>query len=218
MTWCPQPVCRTLKARHRTLINTRCSCCQNVLNACRTCLIHHLHYYAHVNSCSTVFLPCAFLRITEQPITHTLPYAHSRRDIPPTPPSHHPSECWQLRKRAAGMRRNRLVDNGRESELRYWFKCSHMVSFTAGEGMIKSTGAAHKCRSAGFRFSARIMCCRTFWLDADVGNEPQITPRLWFDEVPLKCCLKCFAKVWSLVSWMEYSKRNLWRLGSFIAA
>lgn len=134
------------------------------------------------------------------------------------PPSRHPSECWQLRKRAAGMRRNRLVDNGGESELRYWFKCSHMVSFAAGEGMIKSTGAAHKCRSAGFRFSARIMCCRTFWLDAYVGNEPQITPRLWFDEVPLKCCLKCFAKVWSLVSWMEYSKRNLWRLGSFIAA
>lgn len=54
--------------------------------------------------------------------------------------------------------------------------------------MIKSTGAAHKCRSAGFRFSARIMCRRTSRLYADVGNEPQITPRLWFDEVPLKCC------------------------------
>jgi len=32
-----------------------------------------------------------------------------------------------------------------------------MISLTAGEGMIKSTGPAHKCRSAGFRFS-RIMC------------------------------------------------------------
>lgn len=64
--------------------------------------------------------------------------------------------------------------------------------------MIKSTGAAHKCRSAGFRLSARIMCYRTSRLYADVGNEPQTTPRLWCDEVPLKCCLKCFAEFWKI--------------------
>ncbi len=108
--------------------------------------------------------------------SHTPYHLHTAGEIYLQGANPHPSECSQLRKRAAGMRRNRLVDNGGESELRYWFKCSHMVSFAAGEGMIKSTGAAHKCRSAGLRFSARIMCCRTFWLDADVGNEPQISP------------------------------------------
>lgn len=86
--WCCDMVFSTcMQARHCMLVNTLCSHCQNVPNIRRTCLIHHLFYYAHVNSCSTVFLPSAYLRLTEQPITHTLPSAHSRRDIPPTLPT-----------------------------------------------------------------------------------------------------------------------------------
>lgn len=173
-----------------------------------------MHMQTLAQPCSRQVLPSD----SQKSRSHTPYHLHTAWEPPPHPA---PIRVLTAPYKSARMRRNRLVDNGVESELRYWFKCAHVIAFAAGEGMIKSTGAAHKRRSAGFRFSARIMCCRTFRLW-------EMSHKLQLDFGLMKClwsaALNVLWRFWNIgvlcSGWSALKRKTCtvrWSLASFFA-